>query len=237
MIKRPAQHTAVTFLTQRGIGVATLLLVIILFPIILLLAIGVKVGIVLGLHFVVEYLTGSWFVLYLFGVLTGLFTVLGFISRTAELGRYYSALKLYIKPGVNRAWYTIVFTLDFLVTDMLTLTASALLAYAYWMVAVAQNYMLFYEWVQPFIALSILGGLLQILFSAYYLTHTKLQKIYLYATQSYLWFHEPVQRQVKPARRRAKRKSATSQRAKKAPKKAKSAKRSKRRKSSRRKKR
>lgn len=182
MIKKPAQHTAVTFLSQRGIGVATLLLVILLFPLLLLLAIGIKVGLVLGMHFIVQYLTGSWAILYVFAVLVGLFTFFGFIGRTAELGRYYTGMRLYIKNRANRFWYGVVFAVDFVITDMLTLTASFILAYVYWVAAATQSYGIFYEMVQPFIGLSILGGLLQILFSAYYLTHDELATVYLYAT-------------------------------------------------------
>lgn len=182
MLKRPAQHTAATFINQRGIGVLSVLLVIFLFPILLVIALAVKIGVVLGLHLLVQMFTGSWFILSLFGALTALFTLFGFISRVAELGRYYTGLRKYYQRSAERAWYAVVFAVDFLVTDMLTLSASAILAYTYWVSAVVQNYTAFSAFAQPFLTLSILGGLLQILFSAYYLTHPKLDRIYHYAT-------------------------------------------------------
>ncbi len=184
MFKRPAQHAAATFLAQRGMGILTLLLVIFMFPILMLLAIGVKVGIVLGIHFLVQALTGSWVILNVFSVLTAIFVGFGFISRVAEFGRYYGGLHRYVKGGFWRTWYSLVFAVDFLITDMIMLTAAALLAFVYWMAAAQQSYFAFYQYLEPFLGLSILGGLLQILFTSYYLTHPQLRKVYAYATRS-----------------------------------------------------
>jgi len=181
MIKRPAQHTALTFLRLSKLSVAFLLVMIILYPILMLLGIGIKVGIVLGIHFLVELLFGSWIVLYVFSILTFIFLAFSFLSRVKELGRYYIGLGRTRLSTARKLWYKVVFAIDFLVTDMLTLTASFILAYVYWMSAVMHSYAPFYVYLQPFIALSILGGLLQILFSSYYLTHDSLHAVYVNA--------------------------------------------------------
>ena len=181
MIKRPAQHTALTFLRLSKLSVAFLLLMIVLYPLMMILGIAVKVGIVLGLHFLVEKLFGSWIVLFVFSILTFLFLAFSFLSRVKELGRYYVGLHQIRLSVGQRIWYKIVFAIDFLVTDMLTLTASFLLAYVYWLSAALHSYAPFYVYLQPFLALSILGGLLQILFSSYYLTHDKLHPVYVNA--------------------------------------------------------